>query len=213
MPYELYTDKIHKFNSLKEIPAEVYANTTDFTAIAMRLVNITNIGLKCPKLECLNVSCNNIRTLDLTYFPNLKILRCSKNYISKIIGFENCHKLVEANFEINNISSIESNHILKSLYIAKNNLDELPDFNNLEILDCRLNYWLKKIGTCPNMKHLLISDTSIEYIDFYKNLVQLECSDTNIKELHPYPKLKTLEYENTRITQLPYLPSLELNDE
>jgi Ran GTPase-activating protein (RanGAP) involved in mRNA processing and transport len=213
MPYELYTDKIHKFNSLKEIPAEVYANTTDFDAISMKLVNISNIGLKCPKLERLNVSCNNILILDLTYFPNLKKLECSNNSISQIIGFENCHKLEEANFKLNYLKSIESNHNLKTLYIAKNNLDELPTFNNLEILDIRNNKLLQKIGSYPNMKHLLISNTSIKNIDFYKNLIQLECSNTLIKELHPYPKLKTLEYKNTLINKLPYLPSLELDDE
>ena len=63
------------------------------------------------------------------------------------------------------------------------------------------------------MKHLLISNTRIRNIDFYKNLIQLECSNTLIKELHPYPKLKTLEYKNTLIKKLPYLPSLELDDE
>ncbi len=213
MSYELYTDKIHKYNTLKEIPAELYANTTSFVAIGKKLVNMTNIGLKCPKLEYLNVSCNYISILDLSYFPNLKILRCSKNLISEIIGFENCPKLEEANLECNKITRIESNHNLKRLYIAANKLKELPDFNNLEILDCRRNDWLNKIGNCPNITNLLIFNTSIEYIDFYKNLVQLECSNTRIKELHPYPKLKILEYANTLITKLPYLPSLELNDE
>ena len=209
MPYELYINDIfYKYNKINEIPKEYYNGVTAFYAIDMKISTITNFGLKFPNLEHLEVGNNNIKILDLSYFHNLKILRCNKNKIIEIIGFEYCHKLEEVHLACNFITNIESNHNIKQLEIYDNLLVELPEFNNLEKLDIRYNTGLNKLGKYPKLTSLLISNTSIDNLYLYMDLKILECNATYINILPPFPKLEILECDLTLSKNLPYLPKL-----
>jgi Leucine-rich repeat (LRR) protein len=80
MPYELYfDDKFYKFDKLSYVPKDMCDKTTSLEAFEMKIRDINNIGLKFPNLEQLNVSLNNIKILDLSYFRNLKTLVCNKS--------------------------------------------------------------------------------------------------------------------------------------
>jgi Leucine-rich repeat (LRR) protein len=83
MPFEVYyDDNCHKFNKISDIPKEAYNKITAFDGIEMKLRDINNIGLNFPNIEQLEIGLNNIKILDLSYFHNLKILRCNKSKIS-----------------------------------------------------------------------------------------------------------------------------------
>ena len=217
MPFELYLNdnSVHNFDKLHDIPKEFDNNVLSLEALEMNIKNkdINNIGLRFPNIEQLNVSCNKLKTLDLSYFHNLKIIRAARNKISEIIGFEYCHKLREVVLVSNYLENIASNHNVKELLISNNKLSTVPNFNNLEVLDVRLNKKLETIGDYPKLTHLCIANTLISKINLYMNLVILDCSYTPIEGIPPFPKLETLEftymYNNKNLPYLPYLPSLK----
>jgi len=196
---------------MSDIPKEFNSKVISFEAVEMNIKSVLNIGLRFPNIESLNVCCNNIKILDLSYFHNLKYLQCTKNKIREIIGFEYCHKLEEVDISCNQLENIKSNHNLKRLSISKNFLKELPDFNNLEILGILYNECLKSLGNYPKLTNLYIHHTAITSLKLYMNLVVLECSNTSISNLPPYPKLEELEIINCPLNKnnLPYLPSIK----
>jgi hypothetical protein len=212
MPYELYlndNEENYIFKKQSDIPKEYYKKVIAFYGVDMKLSSITNIGLKFPNIEYLEVGCNNIKILDLSYFPNLKILLCNKNKIVEIIGFEFCHKLEEVHLSNNLITKINSNHNIKLLEIDDNLLEELPDFNNLETISAKHNLNLHKLGNYSKLTLLDISKTSVNNLDLYMNLKYLYCTLTNIKILPPFPKLEELECDKDLLQKLPYLPLLD----
>jgi hypothetical protein len=212
MPIELDLDDdtTHEFNKMSEIPKEFNSKVISFVAIEMNIKSVLNIGLRFPNLVSLNVCCNKIRILDLSYFHNLKYLQCTKNKIREIIGFEYCHKLEEVDISCNIIHNIKRNNNLKRLAIGQNYLEELPDFNNLKVLSILCNKYLKSLGNYPKLTNLYINNTSITSLKLYMNLVVLECSNTSISNLPPYPLLEELEIINCPLNKnnLPYLPSI-----
>ncbi len=213
MPYELCVDdKFYKFDKIKDIPKDFYNKTTSLEAIEMKLKDINSIGLKFPNLEKLNVGLNKIKILDLSYFHNLKILRCSKNKIKEIIGFEYCYKLEEVEIMCNKLKTISANDNIKLLSLSGNHLEYLPDFANLEILNVAGSYNLYSIGKMPKLKELYIYNSYVRKMDLYMELKNLDCSNNpSIKKIHPFPNLKELICYNSHINKsnLPYLPSLE----
>lgn len=196
MPYEVYLnnqEKKHTFKKQSDIPKEYYNKVIAFYGVSMKMSSITNIGLKFPNIERLEVGHNNIKILDLSNFSNLKILMCNRNKIEEIIGFEYCDKLEEAHLSCNLITKIKSNHNIKLLEIDDNLLEELPDFNNLEMLSIKYNLKLNKLGNYPKLTLLDISNTSVSHLNLYMHLKQLFCNSTKIKTLPPFPKLVELE--------------------
>ena len=214
MPIELYLndDTSHKFNKMSDIPKEFNSKVISFEALEMNIKSVLNIGLRFPNIESLNVCCNNIKILDLSYFHNLKLLQCTKNQIKEIIGFEYCRKLEGVDIACNNLNKINSNHNVKILSISQNYLKELPDFNNLEILSVACNEYLKTLGDYPKLTCLRIDFTYITELKLYMNLKTLECSYTYINVLPPYPLLEELEIIKCPLKRdkLPYLPSIKI---
>jgi hypothetical protein len=220
MPYQLYCDdkinkfnKIYKFNKISDIPKDLYEKITSLDAFEMRIKDIINIGLKFPNLEHLNVSLNNIKILDLSYFHNLKNLICNKSKVEEIIGFEYCYKLESVEISCNKLKTICTNNNIKMLLVAENKLKYLPDFENLEILNIAGTYELTSLGNMPKLKELYIYNSYIKDIKLYMDLEKLDCSNNPvIKKIHPFPKLKELICYNSHIKKynLPYLPNLEL---
>ncbi len=213
MPYTLYSeDKNYKFDKLSDVPKNLYEKIISLEAFEMRIRDINNIGLKFPNLEELNVSLNNIKILDLSYFRNLKHLICNKSKVEEIIGFEYCYNLISVEITSNKLTTISTNNNIKRLLLAGNNLTYLPDFENLEILNVAGTYNLFSIGKIPKLKDLCIYSSFVEKMDMYMDLEKLDCSDNPaIKKIHPFPKLKQLICYNSNIkkSNLPYLPSLE----
>jgi len=213
MPYELYfDDKLYKFDKISDIPKYVCDKTTSLEAFEMKIRDINNIGLKFPNLEQLNLSLNNIKILDLSYFRNLKTLVCNKSKTEEVIGFEYCYKLESVEMQSNKLKTISTNINIKTLILPGNNLKYLPDFENLEILSLAGCNELTFLGKMPKLKELYIYGCNISEIDFYMDLETLDCSyNTAIKKIHPFPKLKELICYNSHIkkSNLPYLPSLE----
>ena len=206
----------YEYDNINSIPQYDYDKIEYIEAIDMKINStiFNKIGLRFPNLDYIDVSCCNIKKLDLSYFHNLKTLKCNKSRVKEIIGFEYCHKLEVVELNCNILYKIESNHNVKELSIARNYLREIPDFNNLEILFASSNPCLKNLGYYPKLKKLLIADTYIKKLDFYIDLEYLECNYTCISELHPYPKLKFLDYHDSLIKYetLPYLPSLKTTE-
>ncbi len=216
MPYVLFVDNVfYDFDKLNQVPKDFYEKTISIEASGMNLRSINNIGLKFPNLEQLDVGLNNIKILDLSYFHNLKILRCNKSNVREIIGFEYCHKLEEVELNMNKIKTISSNNNIKSLSLGLNyliNLPILPDFPNLVILNVAGTTHLTSLGRMPKLKELYIYNCNVEFLDTYMELEKLDCSrNYSIKTIYPYPKLKELicSYSNIKKLNLPYLPSLE----
>ncbi len=213
MPYELYFDNnLHTYNKLKDVPKENYEKTTALNAIEMKLRDITNIGLMFPNLEQLDVGLNNIKILDLSYFHNLKFLRCNRSRVKEIIGLEYCHKLEQVEMMQNKLNTISSNDNINSLCLTLNYLTNLPHFKNLEILNVAGNPNLISLGRMPKLKELYINNSYIKDFEIYMELEVLDCSNNEaIKKIYPYPKLRELICYNSHINKsnLPYLPSLE----
>ncbi len=213
MPYELYCDNnSYKFDKLSDVPKNLYEKIISLEAFEMRIRDINNIGLKFPDLEELNVSLNNIKILDLSYFRNLKNLICNKSKTEEIIGFEYCYKLESVEMQSNKLTTISTNNNIKILLLPGNNLKYLPDFPNLEILSVAGTCKLYSLGKMPKLKELRIYSSFVEEIDFYMELEKLDCSDNSaIEKIHPFPKLKELICYNSNIKKknLPYLPNLE----
>ncbi len=213
MPYELYCEKkSYKFDKLSDVPKDICDKITSLEAFEMRIKDINNIGLKFPNLEELNVSLNNIKILDLSYFRNLKQLVCNKSKVEEIISFEYCYKLESVEMQSNKLTTISTNNNIKILLLSGNNLKYLPDFPNLEILNVAGTCKLYSIGKMPKLKELGIYSSFVEEMDFYMELEKLDCSDNiAIEKIHPFPKLKELICYNSNIKRknLPYLPNLE----
>lgn len=211
MPFEIYTDDWFKFDSLDIIPIDLNTKATALIAVEMNLTDITDIGVQFPNLEILDIGCNNITILDLSNFHNLQILRCNKNKISFIIGFEYCNKLETVEMACNKLTYINSNHNVKILSIEDNLLKKLPDFNNLETLNVSHNKSLKTIGDYPKLTYLDISRTPITNLNMYMELKELICNNSQITKLEPYPNLEILEIVNCPLKKkdLPDLQSIK----
>jgi Leucine-rich repeat (LRR) protein len=213
MPYELYSDNnSYKFDKLSDVPKDICDKIISIEAFEMRIKDATNIGLKFQNLEELNLSLNNIKILDLSYFRNLKTLVCNKSKTEEVIGFEYCYKLESVEMQGNKLITISTNTNIKTLILPGNNLKYLPDFPNLEILSLAGCNELTFLGKMPKLKELYIYGCNISEIDFYMDLETLDCSDNPaIKQIHPFPKLKELICYNSHIKKynLPYLPSLK----
>ena len=147
-------DDIKSYDKLKDIPDYYREDITGLTMIDMNISGISKIGTLFPNLENLQVGCNRINKLDLTNFPNLKVLRANKNNISEIIGLSNCLKLTEVELQCNKIQYLEPSNSIVSLCIPGNKLKVLFNFPNLELLEIGYNFNFEQIINCPKLKHI-----------------------------------------------------------
>ncbi len=168
-------DKFKKYGSLKDIPNEYNLDVTFISIINMNIYGVTRIGQRFPNLEILQVGCNKIKKIDLTYFPNLISLYANKNKITEIIGINKCLKLTTLEAQSNNIEYLEPSNSITRLCIPNNKLKILFDYPNLQILSVAHNFNFEQIINCPKLTYinadrtLLTKEQFDESVEFDKD--------------------------------------------
>lgn len=179
---------------------------------------------EAAKIESINISGKNIRSIDLEHFIGLKRLDCSNNILEKI-NLSNNHLLEELNFSKNkiaefnvsqhlNLTKLECEHNLltklellnlaklKYLNCSDNNLSPtltVDNCPNLEVLGAGLTDIKElNIANCDNMKELYIGVNNLTKLDLkLPNLEILFCHENFLTELNTsgLPKLRELDCE------------------
>lgn len=143
-------------------------------------------------LENLDVTGNNLTSLDLSGLPNLRELYCSENSNLSTITFSaNCYiQLLSVNNTALSSLALANWGALKQLEISNTGI--VPDWNQigtLERLDCahRTSDFIESI---PDK--------------IKENLTEFDCRDSNLTSLNmfPFKSLKTLRCSNNQLTNL-----------
>ncbi|CDW78522.1 leucine rich repeat family protein [Stylonychia lemnae] len=145
-------------NKIKSI--NLFTNEENFTSL--KWLDISNnkytelVGIKCPKLEYLDISYNRLEKVSegWTGHGNIRILKSIDNKFKNLQTFKEMGKLEELYLESNVIASLtgyENLPSLRKLHLRKNKIekieDELPPLDSLQYLNLRSN-------KVPNLEHL-----------------------------------------------------------
>ena len=126
----------------------------------------------------------DLNTLDIEYFPSLKILDLSRNHIKDLSGIDKLDNLEELNLygnKIDDIKLLSAMSKLKTLDLANNNIsdiDSLSNLYNLETVDLSFNKIsniepllnLRNLNTLDISKNNIKSKDDIKKLSFVKNL-------------------------------------------
>lgn len=165
------------------------------------------------------------RNLDKTKIlceDNIKYLFENINLDSLEYRLYECKKSNMLNLDLTNMDLIvfpnipkEYKEKIKSLFIAENDLDTLPDlsdFKQLEILDISNNniYDINKLPS--TLIEFTCRFNKLNHLPLPKecpNLERIDCSGNEITEIPLYTKLKSLICSKNRISVIPNLENLE----
>ncbi len=157
MLIEIYIKSIEKFKkyeTLKEIPKEYDLDVTYISMVDMNIHGVSRIGQRFPNLETLEIGCNKITKIDLTYFPNLESLYANKNKITEIIGISKCLKLTTLEAQSNKIQYLEPSNTITTLCVPGNKLKFISNYPNLKLLSIAHNYNFEQIINCPKLEYI-----------------------------------------------------------
>lgn len=153
--------------------------------------NIRSIDLSgCPNLKVLNCEYNGLVTLDVAHLTKLDTLMCGGNKLNDI-DVANLVNLKALNIKGNNIRTIDlsKNTQLTKLEVLNNFIQEitgLDKLTELEMLNASFND-IEKIDLSKNTKlvGLLLSHNKLTSLDLSNNLqiVRLMFDENNIKSL------------------------------
>ncbi len=179
-------------------------NLTD--DLLKRLMGLNKIKNILKKIEFLDLSTNNLRTKpDLSEYNNIKCLSISKN---EIVGGIKDNNLKELTCDLNKITSIESSTIkvlcasnneikfidipnIRVLYINNNRLKEMPEYKNLEYLEC-INNNIGQIQNLVKLQELYIGANKLEKLSNLPSLIILNCVKNPIKHINYFKRLNLI---------------------
>ncbi|CAF1054812.1 unnamed protein product [Brachionus calyciflorus] len=178
---EIFRIKLNKNMTLIDL------NNNNINQIVIEITNDEN------RLESINLNKNKLTQLSFPYLPYLIYLNLNSNNFqsTKYLNKNECPNLIELSMIGNKLESIEnlnSLNKLEKLYLSMNFLNESTKFQNLSILELKLNKNLYKnviYDNFLNLENLLILDLSHNLIEY----IQLNLSGLQILDLS-YNRIK-----------------------
>lgn len=166
-------------NKIKSI--QVFANEEAFPNL--KWLDLSNnkftelTGLKCPKLEYLDIGYNKLEKVGETWLghPNVKVLKCVDNKFKSAQVFKDMPKLEELYMEANVVQSIlgyETMPKLRRLHLRRNKIekfeDELPVHEALQYVNLRGN----KVPNLEQVERLYTSFPNMIDVNILGNPVE-----------------------------------------
>jgi Leucine-rich repeat (LRR) protein len=139
----------------------------------------------------LKITESNKYLLDLNpkVFKNLKVLDCSRNYLTEIPCIEG----------------------LKELRCSRNQLTEIPHIEELTVLNCSSNQ-LTKIPHIKGLRLLYCSDNRrLTEIPHIEGLTRLSCTWNRLTKIPCIEGLKVLWCKNNQLKEIPYIKGCRIH--
>eukprot|EP00702_Spironucleus_salmonicida_P001750 EST43041.1 hypothetical protein SS50377_17343 [Spironucleus salmonicida] len=134
---------------------------------------LTKVQFKSDSLLQLNLSYNRIRSIDISFFPKLKILVATNNEIVKFYGSNS--ELLYLNLSNNKLQNFSDKYLQHILFLnlSANTLQNIKLYNEYDYLQLSNNpiKYIEKLSS----KSLLVNQTMIQFWNY--------CSFSNIQYL------------------------------
>lgn len=143
--------------------------TTDYPYLSYALNNSTKLKITSSRYSRLNVSGNQLESLDISQSPNIQKLYCNNNNLTTLDVTKH-QQLVELNCEANHMTelNLETNSLLQYLKCNYNQLTALKTTNNpelrtleiksnqIDVLDLSNNQYINTLRCqeCPNLREI-----------------------------------------------------------
>lgn len=143
--------------------------TTDYPYLSYALNNSTKLKITSSRYSRLNVSGNQLESLDISQSPNIQKLYCNHNNLTTLDVTKH-RQLVELNCEANHMTelNLETNSLLQYLKCNCNQLTALKTTNNpelrtleiksnqIDVLDLSNNQYINTLRCqeCPNLREI-----------------------------------------------------------
>lgn len=143
--------------------------TTDYPYLSYALNNSTKLKITNSRYLRLNVSGNQLESLDISQSPNIQKLYCNNNNLTTLDVTKH-RQLVELNCEANHMTelNLETNSLLQYLKCNYNQLTALKTTNNpelrtleiksnqIDVLDLSNNQYINTLRCqeCPNLREI-----------------------------------------------------------
>lgn len=143
--------------------------TTDYPYLSYALNNSTKLKITSSRYSRLNVSGNQLESLDISQSPNIQKLYCNNNDLTTLDVTKH-RQLVELNCEANHMTelNLETNSLLQYLKCNYNQLTALKTTNNpelrtleiksnqIDVLDLSNNQYINTLRCqeCPNLREI-----------------------------------------------------------
>lgn len=160
--------------------------TTDYPYLSYALNNSTKLKITSSRYSRLNVSGNQLESLDISQSPNIQKLYCNNNNLTTLDVTKH-RQLVELNCEANHMTelNLETNSLLQYLKCNYNQLTALKTTNN------------------PELRTLEIKSNPIDLLDVSNN------QEINILRCQECPNLREIWFQNQ--TQHALIPTCALD--
>ncbi|KAI0972947.1 hypothetical protein F4678DRAFT_427430 [Xylaria arbuscula] len=176
-------------------------------------------GSSLRSLRFLDLSNNNLETLDLAALPSLRLLHADRNNISVITGLSQCHRLDSLSLreqkgcDILDTSFLDSACEVRKLFLSGNRLSSFApgvDFLNLQYLElanCGLQFLAPDIGQLmPNLRMLNINFNAIDDLSPLRYIPRLKKLFAAGNQLSEAGKI------SSALAELPHLSRLDLRN-
>lgn len=143
--------------------------TADYPYLSYALNNSTKLKITSSRYSRLNVSGNQLESLDISQSPNIQKLYCNNNNLTTLDVTKH-RQLVELNCEANHMTelNLETNSLLQYLKCNYNQLTALKTTNNpelrtleiksnqIDVLDLSNNQYINTLRCqeCPNLREI-----------------------------------------------------------
>ncbi|MDY8138028.1 hypothetical protein [Aquimarina sp. 2201CG5-10] len=229
---------LEKFNCLRarSLSTVILDNNTALQTITAYDANINSLDLaECPNIEVLNLSLNNLTTLDASNNPLLTRIELRDNPLTSLdLRTGNIQALTEIDTDNNpNLSCISVDDAVYATTFLSGEIDSHTVFSKdcsmyTYIADANFEAALVDLGldTTPNDHHILNSNVSsitslnvanknisdLTGIGVFSSLTQLNINENQVRELHLSPNvlLQNLDVSENliQILDLSMLPNL-----
>ncbi|POR32480.1 Septation initiation network scaffold protein cdc11 [Tolypocladium paradoxum] len=183
-----------------------------------RLCQFTLEG-RMKTLRQLDVSDNDLTTLDLSNMPNIHSVHADRNRIHEVSGFERARRLDSLSLREQhgdlplNLSFLSSAYEIRKLFLSGNYLgrfEPMVDFLNLQLLDlanCGLQSLPEKMGQLmPNLRTLNVNFNAIADLSPLRFIPRLK------KLLAAGNRLADSTAATQLVTEFPHLTQLDVRD-
>ncbi len=190
-----------------------------------KLPNLLNV----TSLKSIDLSGNNIQTVDFSENTTIQYMNLSYNKINKINNLQNVESLKELNLSYNNLDNLYflyGTNDLELLNLCANkiaNISPIKNINTLEHIDFSSNqiHDISSLENLTNLTKIILSDNQISDINPISKMINAEYLDISKNQIYSLPnfrgmhKLKYLSLNNNNIddiTQIAYLSNLSVLD-